>query len=144
MIKTCNCGYNHPDINAKNFPIKNTGKQAVDLVLVKARDVLDWLIAQGQVAADQDWVTTKQVLAFMVSHGLLEALIEHLLAFGIANPDVQLEAPVIALGSVWVDAYGDRRCPYLLSSADERKLRLFWSGDDDLWGETCLFLAVGK
>jgi|GEM_PF-1554663 len=144
MIKACNCGYNHPDINAKNFPIQNTGKQSVDLVLVKARDIIEWLIAQGQAAAGQGWVTTKQVVDYMVSHGLLEALIEHLLAFGAANPDAQRESPIIALGSSFVSGDGLRGCPCLRSLGNERGLDLDWDVGDGHWLDDCRFLALRK
>ena len=134
MIKACNCGYNNPDINSQNFKIDGSGQQAADLVLVTVKEVLTWLISQGQTAAVQDRVTTKQVLAYMASHGLIEAAIEYLLFFGAANPDIQREFPIAALGSSDVVDCGDRSCLYLRCDGGERGLLLFWSDDDSLWG----------
>lgn len=144
MIKACNCGYNNPDINSQNFKIAGSGQQVVALALVAGREVLTWLIAHGQAAADQDWVTTKQVLDYMVSHGLVEAEVEHLLFFGAANPDIQREFPITALGSSFV--FGDRHRygPYLGCADDERRLGLYWYDDDSHWGGGWRFLAVCK
>ncbi len=70
------------------------------------------------------------------------ATLKELLTFGIANPELQREFPIIALGSVWVHRFGYRRVPCLDGSSDERRLRLSWYGGD--WHGRCRFLGVGK
>jgi len=131
----------------KHFTIQGSGKQATDLVLVTVMEVLDWLISQGQATKEQmaeKWVTTKQVIAYLASHGLLAALIEHLLAFGATYPELQRQFPIIALGSVWFHARGNRYYPSLGSDGDRRELSLRWHGDGRRWGEACRFLALRK
>ncbi|MDD5340844.1 MAG: hypothetical protein PHC97_00170 [Patescibacteria group bacterium] len=128
MIKLGKYAWVNDDISDKHFPVQGVGQQEAELVLVHL---------------NKD-ATTKEALAHLDGLGLKPASIEHLLAFGAANPDVQREFPIVALGSVWVDAFGNRSCPYLNFTDGERKLFLYWFGGDGHWGACCRFLAVRK
>ncbi|MBN1325778.1 hypothetical protein JW977_02245 [Candidatus Falkowbacteria bacterium] len=128
MIQLGNYSYANNDITDRHFPIQGSGQHEVELVLVHL---------------NKD-ATIKEVLAHLDGLGLKPASIEHLLTFGAANPNVQREFPIVALGSVWVDGHGDRGYPYLRCSGDERELRLYWCDDDDHWSGHCRFLALRK
>jgi hypothetical protein len=113
----------------------------VELVLVTFMEILDWLIAQGQTKEAQiaeKWFTTREVIAYMVCHGLYEAFIEHLLFFG-ANCPEQLRSMPIALGSSFADGLGHRLYPYMSGGCEPF---LGSTADDDCWDFTCCFLAV--
>jgi hypothetical protein len=146
MIKLGQYDWVNDDI-IKHFTLQGLGKQAFDLVLVTVPEILEWLIAEGQATEEQiaeKWVTTRQVIAYLASHGLLAALIEHLLAFGATYPELQRQFLIIALGSSFVVDDGDRNYPCLNCDDGERRLNLRWNDDDRHWDETCRFLAVGK
>jgi len=118
----------NPEITAKHFPIKGKGTVETERVLVH-------LNRQA---------TPKQVEEHLAAQDLEPARIEHLLAFGAANPELQREFPIIALGSSWVRPDGDRDVPCLGRYGSERALRLIWDDPDDLWRESCRFLALRK
>ncbi len=146
MIKAGNYDWVN-DAIVKRFKIQGSGKHAFDLVLVTVPEILEWLIAQGQASEEQiaeKWVTTRQVIAYLSSHGLLAALIEHLLAFGAAYPELKRQFQIIALGSSFVHGHGPRDCSCLDGPVDERGLSLFCFVDDSRWNDRCCFLAVGK
>jgi len=118
----------NPDITAKHFPIKGKGTVETERVLVH-------LNRQA---------TTKQVEEHLAAQDLEPARIEHLLAFGAANPELQREFPIIALGSSWVRPYGFRDVPFLVRDGSERDLLLSWDAPGYLWPESCRFLALRK
>lgn len=69
------------------------------------------------------------------------AKIEHLLAYGVKNPEVQRKYLIIALGSIG-EVDGKHRVPYLYGSGAGRWLSLdFWGCD---WNDNPCFLAVRK
>lgn len=78
----------------------------------------------------------------MAKDGKRPATLRELLAFGEANPELQREFPIIALGSVWVYRRGDRRVVCLGRYGSERRLRLDWY--EYCWLACCRFLIVGK
>jgi len=128
MIKSGNYHWFNDNITAKNFPLEGNGKQEAELVMVHLnRDA-----------------TTKEVLEYLKEQGLEPAKIEHLLAFGTSYPDVQREFPIAGLGSVWVDADGDRSYPWLDCNDSQRELSLDWNDGDFPWDDSWRFLALRK
>jgi len=128
MIKAGQYELINDDITGENFPIRGTGQQEVELMLVHLNRI----------------VTTREVLEYLNSQGLEPAKIEHLLAFGAVYPDAQREFPIVALGSSFVADGGSRYYPYLRSDGHERRLNLSWDDADDHWGGSCRFLALRK
>lgn len=111
----------------ENFPIQGAGQHEVELVLVHLnRDA-----------------TTKEVLEHLNSLGLEPAKIEHLLAFGAANPDVQREFRIAALGFVWVEM-GYRVYPCLSCEGGGRLLSVSYRDDGGQWNDNWRFLALRK
>ncbi len=130
MIEEGNYNFVSEKMIDEHFQIAGTGQLEVELVLVHMNL--------------QD-ITNRKVLNYMNSLGLEPAKIEHLLAFGAANPDVQLEFPIIALSSVLVGEDGGHNYPILCEHlGDERALSFSWIGDDNKWTEHWRFLAFRK
>jgi hypothetical protein len=128
MISAGKYSYVNFYISDKHFPIQGAGQHKFELVLVHL---------------NKD-ATTKEVLAHLGSNGLKAAGIEHLLAFGAANSDVQREFPIVALGSVWVVDGGDRRYPDLSCGGGRRVLNQANGDGDDWWKDNWRFLAIRK
>ncbi len=113
----------------KFFFIEGEGKINVDLEII---------------AFDKN-LTTAEILTGLEAQGLVPARLEHLLAFGAAYPEEQLEVHLIALGSSWVDSGGDRSVPYLGWNGHGRFLSLRWGYPGDQWNNGfSRFLAVSK
>ena len=70
------------------------------------------------------------------------ATLPELLALGEAYPDLQFQFPIIAFGSIWHDASGRLRVPYLVVDGTRRKLELYWF--DYGWHANCRFLVICK
>lgn len=87
-------------------------------------------------------MSTDAVLKALDEEGLRPATMSELLALGIQHPTLQLQFPIIALGSVWQDSGGGRRVGGLNGDDGERKLSLFWIDVD--WNDSCRFAAVRK
>jgi hypothetical protein len=87
-------------------------------------------------------MTSEQVIVEIDKAGYRPAKIEELLALGEAQPDLQRQFPIVALGSVWRDSDGSRYVPYLSSSAAERGLSLHCFGRD--WSGLYRFLGRRK
>lgn len=87
-------------------------------------------------------VESDYAIAQMEKDGKRPATLRELLAFGEANPELQRQFSIIALGSVWVGRSGDNYFAYLGSGSDGRGLGLSWYSSG--WGDRCRFLAVGK
>ncbi|MCG2695058.1 hypothetical protein L6261_03190, partial [Candidatus Parcubacteria bacterium] len=85
--------------------------------------------------------TSEQVIAEMDKVGYRPATIWELLALGIAQPNLQMEFPIIALGSLCVLG-GERRVAGLYRDAVGRSLYLGWFGRD--WRDDCRFAGVRK
>ncbi len=87
-------------------------------------------------------MSTDAVLKALDEEGLRPATMSELLALGIKYPDLQKQFPIIALGSVWQDRDGDRYVGSLGFRDGQRKLFLYWFGND--WLVICRFAAVRK
>jgi hypothetical protein len=74
--------------------------------------------------------------------GYRPATLAELLALGEAHPELQKEFPIVALGSIWHDADGNRDVPVLSFDGSRRKLFLNWFVND--WYVNFRFLGVRK
>ena len=126
MISAGHYNGGNDEITAENFPFDGEGTVEVEVQLVHLNRV----------------ASTDEVLAHLEVNGLRPATLAELLAFGAANPDVQREFSVVALGSSWVSRLGARNVPYLYRRGAKRNLSLYGHGDQ--WNEICRFLAVRK
>ncbi len=126
MIKAGKYDWVNNDITAEHFPVTGSGKTEVNVELVHLNKS----------------VSSEAVLAHMEANGLRPATLAELLAFGAKYTEIQIEFPVIALGSSWVDSGGDRGVPGLVRRDSERGLDLGWFDGD--WGGYGRFLAVRK
>ena len=126
MVKRGKYDWVSSGITPENFPLNGKGEVAAELVLVHF----------------DKYVTSEQARARMKDQGLEPARIEHLLALGETNPELQRKFPIVALGSVVVFADGGRLVPCLSGDADERRLHL--SGESGDWNDGCRFLAFRK
>jgi hypothetical protein len=124
--------------------------QTADLMLITVKEVIEWLISQGQeVERDRicNWyiVPTKQILAYMIEQGCSPACdIWQLLAFSTAKFDVNQESSVNVLGYDNTTKDGFHPCPSLHTYNGKRGLDLDWYNDDRCWREDDCFLAVRK
>lgn len=92
------------------------------------------LVHLGRVAS------TKDVIIHMREQHLIPA--NHAVLLGIAGtyPHLQLQFPLVALGSSWLHPYGYRHVPSLFPHGDNRELRLYY--DDSAWADHCRFPAL--
>lgn len=127
MIEAGRYNWENSDITDERFPVVGTGKATAKAVLVYLNKV----------------TSTNEALAHLDQNGLRPATIAELLAFGAKFPDIQLQFPVVALGSLLVVPSGERGAAYLGGDAGERELYLDWN-DFDWCGGDCRFLAVSK
>ena len=125
MISVGRYDWVNRDITTDRFPLNGSGKTKVDAKLV----YFGYNISSENVVKELD------------KKGFRPATIEELLAFGVTNPEIQRQFPVVALGSVCkVD--GDRVVACLFRSVSGRSLDLgLWHGD---WLDYFRFLAVRK
>ena len=114
------------DINSRNFPTERKGPAEVEVELVHFN--------RG--------ISTDEALGELDRMGYRPAEVHELLAFGEKYPEVQIEFPVVALGSVWRDRYGNRVAPCLLGLGSERGLDLLWT--EYGWDKFFRFAAVRK
>ncbi|NCO05162.1 MAG: hypothetical protein GW939_03370 [Candidatus Magasanikbacteria bacterium] len=124
MVEAGRYDWKNSDVSSRNFQVKGEGLVEVNLELVHLNKV----------------ASTSEAKAYLDANGLRAATIEELLAFGATFPDVQREFPIVALGSSWVDRYGDRDVPCLDRRRSKRRLDLYWH--DYRWDGFCRFLAV--
>jgi hypothetical protein len=90
---------------------------------------------------DRD-IESDDVVKELDQMGLRPATLQELCAFGEKYPDIQREFPIVALGSVYVDAYGGRFVPFLDCWSAGRRLSLGdWGGE---WIPFYRFLAARK
>lgn len=127
------------DITPDRFPLApssarlertngETGKEEIEVVLV----YLDKRLTINQVKNEFD------------RRGLKSALIDILLAFGAAKPELQREFPIMALGSVWRSPDGGLHSPCLGRNVHGRNLNLHLYHPGQEWSEGWRFLAVRK
>lgn len=126
MIAAGHYDWKNDDITQEHFPIKGSGRQEVEAVLFHFNRM----------------VSSEQMISEMEKAGYEPGKIEHLLALGASQPDLQRRFPIVALGSSWVDPVGDRGVPYLDGDASGRDLRLRWFKHD--WLASDRFLAARK
>ncbi|MBU1202933.1 hypothetical protein KKH39_02740 [Patescibacteria group bacterium] len=87
-------------------------------------------------------MSTKAVLKALDDDGLRPATMSELLELGICYPELQKQFPIVALGSISQDPYGDRSVGFLYSVDGQRELGLDWIDDD--WYDHFRFAAVRK
>ncbi len=87
-------------------------------------------------------ISSENAIAEMDKAGYRPAILSELLALGAKYPELQRQFPIVALGSVWHDADGDRVVPCLSVDGGERELGLDWCGVG--WDADCRFLGVRK
>lgn len=87
-------------------------------------------------------VDSDDAIRQMNEDGCLPATPQELLAFGEANPELQRQFQIIALGYAQVGRYGSYNVVSLSSFFNKRGL--FLRLRDDIWNDYCLFLGVGK
>lgn len=115
------------DIKAKYFPLDDSQFGRHDLILVHLnRDA-----------------NSGVVLRHLDEQGLVPAKIGHLLGFGVKYPDVQLQFPVIALGSSWSSGSVGQLVPYLGSGYGGSRW-LHFSFMKLIWRDDSRFLALRK
>lgn len=114
-------------IEASNFPIQKTGIAVCDLTLIQFDDVIT------------DDTRAKEALDRMV---LRPATLPELLALGEQHPNLQLQFPIVALGSRAFNISDTANIPCLNSRGNERVLIL---DQTELgWAECTHFAAVHK
>jgi hypothetical protein len=129
MINAGNYDWTNSDITAKHFPLpkEHNGKKV---------PVSSKLFHFNRAISSEDATSE------MDKAGYRPATLAELLALGEAHPELQKEFPIVALGSVWRDADGNRFVPSLNVSGYKRGLDLDWFGYG--WRVGCRFLAVRK
>lgn len=128
MIKAGKYDWENKDITDAHFQF--TGEGTADVKL--------HLVCLARTA------TTKEIEEYLEVMNLRPATLAELLAFGAKYPDKQLEFPIVALGSDWIDPDGDPCVPYLDRHDDERYLDLSWNEPDHKWDDDFRFLAVSN
>jgi hypothetical protein len=124
-IKAAGFDWSNDGINTKNFP-KPEGGDVSDKDII-----LFWFKGIGSYEA----------IAKMAEEGCRPADVWELTALAKAQPDLQREYPIIALGSV-CKLDGSRRVPCLYGNSGHRELYLYSYGHD--WDDRCRFAAVRK
>lgn len=127
-------GYVNPDITSANFPLRRGSPEGGPITGTGKVDIEIILVDFGCDISSDD---AEKELAVM---GLEPVGIEHATAFGEKYPDVQRERPIVFLGSVWSDASGGIRVPYLGGWDGGRGLYLSFQYDE--WGRHYRFAAV--
>ena len=123
MIALGRYDWKNDNITAKRFPIVGSGVTVVEHKLFHFDRIVSSDEAERLIEAD----------------GYQPAKIEHLLAYGAANPEDQRKFPIVALGSV-ARLRGFRSVPYLYGFGSGRGLGLVWR--NDVWLGNYRFLAV--
>ncbi len=113
------------EINSQNFPAKRSGVKSVTVEIVTFDTVL----------------STGGVLDGLSRAGYRPAELPELLALGEAYPRLQIQAPLIALGSVWQE-WGRIFSPYLGGEHGRRHLLLHSITND--WASDTRFVAIRK
>ncbi len=129
MIANGKYDWHNNSITEKNFPIPT------ELVGEK-------VVVSAKLFHFNREVSNKEAIAEMNKDGYRPATLAELLALGEAQPDLQRQFPIIALGSVWRVGGGDRRVSSLSVDDGRRELYLSWFGAD--WNAYYRFLAVRK
>ena len=129
MIANGNYNWQNSDITEKHFPLP------AELIGKKVE------ISTKLYHCSKN-ISSKNAIAEMDKDGYRPATLAELLVLGETKPELQRQAPIIALGSVWRKANDNRNVPYLDGNDGKRKLYLSWLDID--WNAYCRFLAVRK
>lgn len=129
MISAGNYDWTNSNIIAKNFPIspEMTGKKVE---------------VSANIFHFNKEISSEDAISEMDKAGYRPATLAELLALGEAQPELQRQFPIIALGSVWHRAAGRRYVPCLGVVGVKRGLPLHWF--DRGWRAHYRFLAVRK
>lgn len=125
LVREGKFNWSNSDITSKNFP-KHGGK-------TEKREI--------SLFHFNKTMTSDQVIDEMDKAGYRPATIWELLCLAVAQPNIQREFPVIALGSVCVIG-GNRHVADLCRLAGWRYLDLLWFGH--VWNDRCRFAGVRK
>ena len=131
MIEAGKYDWKNSDITQEHFPVQGQGREEKDVVLFHF----------GRYIFGR-YISSEDAIAEMAKAGYCPAQIQELLALGAANPELQKQFPIVALGSAWQSPDGNRGVPYLFWSVRERDLDLSWFEFD--WDEDYRFAAVRK
>ena len=112
-------------ITKSNFSVKGDGKIWRDLRLV----------------CYNKHMSNDSVLAAIEAQGYRPATIEELLAFGVSYPEVQLEFPILALGSTWYSFSESCYFAPCLCGGDNNKRCLFLFATNRIWDNSWHFLV---
>jgi hypothetical protein len=123
LVKAGNYDYANPDITSKNFPSSEEGNKDVEF---------------GLFHFNRD-ISSDDSIEGMKAEGYRPATAKETLSFGEKNPKLQLEYPIVGLGSV-VELDGDRQVVYLIRNGSNREARLYYYDDD--WHDSFRFLGV--
>jgi len=125
MVEVGQYDWSNDNITSRNFPLPSEkGEENVEVEIIYF---------------DRS-ISSEDAVAEMTKRGLRPATLAELLALGEQYPELQREAPIVALGSVWQDRGGDRGVPCLDGFGRERYLALdVWGGD---WRGVWRFAAV--
>jgi hypothetical protein len=110
------------NINSHNFSTTQKGSRRVEMKLIHFDRV----------------ISTEEALRELDRMGYRPSELHELLAFGRDHPEI----PIIGLASVWRDARGYARVPYLDRHGSKRNLNLNWVEND--WNEVCRFAALSN
>lgn len=127
LVRACRFTYMNPAITAENFPCGDVKPGQVVVISIKAR-----LAELGR-----QWLSTKEVMAYLAELGYRPATLLELLFWWLANPTKQANCLAVALGQVWRGL-----APCVCGNGGSRDLSL----DSVLvdWNEYCEFAAVRK
>jgi hypothetical protein len=126
MIKAGKYDWFNDDVTSRHFPSNEKG----------VAEVLVYLVNFNRDISSEDAVKE------LDRHGLRPATLKELLALGVAQPDLQRNDPIVALGSSLRDSDGRVRVPCLSGGGSSRRLRLgWWLG---VWRSYWRFAAVRK
>jgi len=122
-------GWVNSNITAENFPV------SVEMAGKKIE------VSAKLFHSNRD-ISSEDAMSKMDKAGYRPATLMELLVFGFLFPGLQRQFLIVALGSVWSDAGGGRRVPYLGVIGSKCKLDLDWFGGD--WDARSRFLGVRK
>lgn len=97
------------------------------------------IVVPQTVHFDRD-ISTDDAIAEIKKLGKRSWNAAECLAFGAANPELQRQFPLTALGQFWQHPNGDRHVVHLGRHGNERHAHLDWIDDD--WGRFCRFGVV--
>ena len=126
MIKAGKFDWFNDDVTSRHFPSNEKG----------VAEVLVYLVNFNRDISSEDAVKE------LDRQGLRPATLRELLALGVAQPDLQRNNPIVALGSRWRDSIGRVLVPYLDGRGSSRFLYLDWWGGG--WLSDWRFAAVRK